>query len=121
MAVITVRVIRSFEYRTCKNIILHDIDLNTLTAQDLFNLVTSKLPAPLVKSPTFYNVFKIYSQPHGAKANSTIINIGMDDELCIKNWTCPLAQYGVQHETELSLFNNEEYRSYTKNPSIKWH
>ena len=120
MVVITVRVIRSFGYRTCKNIVLHDIDLNTLTAQQLFDLVMSKLPAPLVKSPEYYNVFKIYSQPHGAKTNSTIINVGMDEELCIRDWTRPLAQYGVQHETELSLFNSDEYREFIKNPSIKW-
>jgi hypothetical protein len=120
MVVVTVRVIKSFEYRTCKNIILADVDLEALTAQGLYDLVMAKLPAPFVKPPAFYNVFKIYSQPHGAKTNSTIINAGKEDELCLKDWNLPLAQYGIQHETEISLFNNVDYRTFIQNPSIKW-
>lgn len=38
-AVLTIRVIKSFEYRTTKNVILHHVDLTSLTVGALKELV----------------------------------------------------------------------------------
>jgi len=44
-ATVTVRLIKSFEYRTIKNLILRDVDLN-LTAKDLLTYVNESSSPP---------------------------------------------------------------------------
>jgi hypothetical protein len=42
-ATLTVRLIKSFEFRTIKNIVLHDVDLYTATSQTLSTLIHALL------------------------------------------------------------------------------
>ena len=119
---VTVRVIRSFEYRTCRNIVIQELDLSTLTGKELVDKVLGVLeikPKPISTYP--YDTLKIYTQPHAAKPSNTAINLGRDEELRIHDWTLPLCAYGVQHETELSLFKDADYKEFLKHPSVvKW-
>lgn len=38
-AILTVRCIKSFEYRTCKNLILHNVNLEVMTVGELKELI----------------------------------------------------------------------------------
>lgn len=70
--VLTIRVIRSFEYRTVKNLILQGIDLK-MTVGQLKELITQKI----LTTPAFkpfvsvkFDLLKIYSKAHGAKVSN---------------------------------------------------
>jgi hypothetical protein len=43
-----------------------------------------------------------------------------DDEWILKDFSKTLADYGVENETELSVFNFEQYKEYSKDPQEKW-
>lgn len=119
---ITIRVIRSFEYRTCRNIVLHDLDLEELTGSELVKKVLEELEKVAKPISTYgYDTLKIYTQAHASKPNNTAINLGKDEELRIHDWSLPLSRYSVQHETELSLFKDSDYQEFLKHPSlVKW-
>ena len=119
---LTVRVIRSFEYRTCRNIVLHNLDLSTLTGKELMAKVLEELGRVAKPISTYsYDTLKIYTQPHAAKPNNTAINVGREEELRIHDLSVPLTTYGVQHETELSFFKDSDYQEFLKHPSlVKW-
>jgi uncharacterized protein YihD (DUF1040 family) len=80
MATLTIRLIKSFEYRTTKNLILRDVDLNWKVSE-LKQLILSKLATEAGFRP-FINVqfdtLKLYVKAHGTKSQNLIINI--DDE-----------------------------------------
>lgn len=133
MAVITVRVIRSFEYRTCRNVVVRDVDPAVMKIDELVERVFEEMQKGnitklLLQFPdqtqshhrTFYNTLKLYMQPHGAKPNNTIINEGSEKELVIPDWSLPLAACNIGHETELSLFNQADYQAYLQDPTQKW-
>ena len=133
MVVITVRVIRSFEYRTCRNVVVRDVDPASTSVQVLVDRVFAEmqkgnLTRLLLQFPeqpenyyrSFYNTLKLYMQPHGAKPNNTIINVGKDEELLLRDWSVPLATCNVGNETELSLFNQDDYQTYLLDPTQKW-
>ncbi|RUS18441.1 hypothetical protein BC937DRAFT_88778 [Endogone sp. FLAS-F59071] len=67
---ITIRCIKSFEYRTCKNLILHDVNLVETTLGDLKNLILEKIKTTSGFKP-FQNVpfdtLKLYTVAHGHK------------------------------------------------------
>ena len=119
----TVRIIRSFEYRNHRNLVLHHLDLTTLTRPQLLAIVDKNLkevPALKPIASGKYDTLKLYAQPQGAKCNNPIINVGGDEFLIITDGERPLSELGVRHETELSLFNWEDYKQYQLNPVSKW-
>lgn len=77
MATLTIRVIKSFEYRTTKNIILHDVSLST-TVKDLKDLLQKRISTDAGFKPyrtTKFDTLKTYFKSHGSKSQNLIINI----------------------------------------------
>ncbi|EGC30591.1 hypothetical protein DICPUDRAFT_41247 [Dictyostelium purpureum] len=118
--IIIVRVIKSLEYRTIKNLILKDIDLNMNTL-DFKKLVTEKIQTTPGFAPyktKAYDSMKIFFVPHGQKPNNLTINLDNDQYFLNNNRT--LAENGVVYETEISYFIMDEYLAYKLNPESKW-
>ncbi|KAK9447635.1 uncharacterized protein V1518DRAFT_421518 [Limtongia smithiae] len=121
-AIITVRLIKSFEYRTERNLVLKDIDLTKTTVGELLELVRQDVKTHSTFRP-FRNVefdtIKIYTKAHGSKTTNLIINLEHEDWI-LKDHAKTLAEYGVENETELSVFNGALYDAYKANPVDKW-
>lgn len=49
LAVITVRIVKSFPYRTVKNHVFKDLDLTTTTAGQLLDMIKQGMPDALLK------------------------------------------------------------------------
>ncbi|TGZ85268.1 hypothetical protein EX30DRAFT_337653 [Ascodesmis nigricans] len=123
-ATLTIRVIKSFEYRTCKNAVLHHLDLTTLTAGELKEKVREH-----VKTMSGWKVYKnleldtlkLYTKAQGTKTSNLIINMeDKDDSFVFRDDAKTLAEYGCEHETEISFFNWEAYAAFKANPVEKW-
>ncbi|KAI9322096.1 hypothetical protein BX666DRAFT_2016926 [Dichotomocladium elegans] len=106
-ATITVRCIKSFEYRTCKNLVLQHLNLDTTTVGELKSLVRE-------------NTLKLYTVAHGHKTQNLIINMEDDASLIFQDDSATLAWLGIENETEMSFFNREQYEAFKKNPDMKW-
>ncbi|ORX60248.1 hypothetical protein DM01DRAFT_1332403 [Hesseltinella vesiculosa] len=123
-AVITVRCIKSFEYRTCKNLILQHVNLETTTVGDLKKLCIEKIKTTSGWKPYLnvqFDTLKLYTVAHGHKTMNLIINMeDEDDRLIYSDESAILAWIGVENETEISFFNREQYEVYKKNPDMKW-
>ncbi|KAF9160548.1 hypothetical protein DFQ26_005395 [Actinomortierella ambigua] len=120
-ATLTIRVIKSFEYRTTKNLILHNVDLTTTTAKQLLDLVVEKIKTTSGFKPYLnvqFDTLKLYTKAHGAKTMNLIINMENDDWILNENDV--LANRGVENETEISIFNRALYEEYKKHPEIRW-
>ncbi|KAF9974165.1 hypothetical protein BGZ73_002473 [Actinomortierella ambigua] len=120
-ATLTIRVIKSFEYRTTKNLILHNVDLTTTTAKQLLDLVVEKIKTTSGFKPYLnvqFDTLKLYTKAHGAKTMNLIINMENDDWILNENDI--LADRGVENETEISVFNRALYEEYKKHPEIRW-
>ncbi|XP_057306125.1 UPF0538 protein C2orf76-like [Hydractinia symbiolongicarpus] len=120
--IITVRLIRSFEYRNIRNVVYHHVDLNQ-TGLEFINFVKedilkrTELPAPFRKH--LYNAMKIEQKQFGSKTNDPVINNDNDEELRICEHKT-LIECGVGNETVISFYNNEEYEKYKHNPQHLW-
>ncbi len=77
MITVTIRIIKSFEYRNFKNIILHIDPL--MTVQELKVEIMKKLPKGL--NNINYDTLKIYVKAHGSKTSNLIINLDNQDML----------------------------------------
>ena len=62
-----------------------------------------------------YDSLKIEHQAHGAKTSDPVINTEEDERLMLRPGLS-LAEQGVRHETEVSLFRLEDYLEYKKLP-----
>lgn len=137
-AVITIRIIKSFEFRSMKAYVIKNIDLTTTTVAQLEEKCRQE-----VKSNSAYRAFKsyadkldtlkLYTRAHGSKTTNLIINLDHSDwVLQDKNLgalakaeqktkeNTTLAEIGVENETELSFFNKEAYEAFLADPSTKW-
>ncbi|KAJ1956615.1 hypothetical protein EC988_001254 [Linderina pennispora] len=118
--VITVRVIKNFEYRTCKNLILK-VDLANTTIAELKDLCRQKIQTEAGFKP-YRNVeldtLKIYTQAFGHKTQNLIINL--EDEGFLRDELATLEFAGVRNETELSFFNMDAYMAYARDPKMAW-
>nr|XP_031859894.1 uncharacterized protein CI109_004743 [Kwoniella shandongensis]KAA5526966.1 hypothetical protein CI109_004743 [Kwoniella shandongensis] len=104
-ATITVRVIKSFEFRTQKSLVLQHLDLRSLTVGQLMERVRQ-------------DTMKLYTVAHGSKTSNLIINLNHDEWILDENKI--LAEVGAQNETELSFFNRESYEAFKLDPEVKW-
>ncbi|CAR26695.1 hypothetical protein ZYGR_0H05180 [Zygosaccharomyces rouxii] len=124
-ATITVRVIKSFPYRNVKNIIFQNYDLRSKSPQDLLKDCQQRINSEGAFRP-FRNVqfdsFKIYTHAHGYKTINLVINFDHDDDwiLDMTDNEKKLYQYGIENETEISLFKWDDYVNYKANPEEKW-
>uniref|UniRef100_A0A0W0FFP6 Cytoplasmic protein n=1 Tax=Moniliophthora roreri TaxID=221103 RepID=A0A0W0FFP6_MONRR len=105
-AIITVRIIKSFTYRTEKSLVLHDLNLLTTTVGQLKDIARQ-------------DTLKVYSQAHGAKTTNLIINLD-HDEWILDDDNKSLDECGFENETEVSFFNRELYKQFRANPETSW-
>ncbi|KAH8089292.1 hypothetical protein HD553DRAFT_305660 [Filobasidium floriforme] len=121
-ATLTIRCIKSFEYRTEKNLVLKGLDLTTLTAGQLIEMCKQAMkttpgfkPYKTVKLDTL----KLYNQAHSHKTMNLIINLD-NDEWILDDMEKTMEQHGALNETEYSLFSREAYDAFKANPTIRW-
>ena len=98
---VTVRAVRSFEYKTVRNLYFHDLDLDTTTLEQLKAMCDERIKTTdnlKFMAAVPFDTFKIYSQPHGAKTSNPVINLIDDDILIIKpeEWTKSLTALGFR-------------------------
>ncbi|KAF9931749.1 hypothetical protein FBU30_009673 [Linnemannia zychae] len=121
-ATLTIRVIKSFEYRTTKNLILHNVDLTTTTVGLLRALIIEKVKTTPGWKPyqnVEFDTLKLYTKAHGAKTMNLIINMDHDDWI-LNDDNEILINRGIENETEISIFNRALYEAYKQHPDIKW-
>ncbi|KAJ3415755.1 GTP-binding protein of the rab [Chytridiales sp. JEL 0842] len=93
---ITVRVIKSFEYRTCKNMVLRDVQPETTTTKQLKEILLEKIktePGFRPYQTTKLDTLKLYTKAHGTKTQNLIINLDHDEWIMDDEKT--LAELGI--------------------------
>ncbi|KAA0716142.1 UPF0538 protein C2orf76 -like protein [Triplophysa tibetana] len=121
-AVLTVRLVRSFEHRNFKPIVFIDVNLDQ-TVEDFILFVKkdilsrSGLPPPFKKFD--YDTMKIIHQAHGAKTNELVMSLEDDGKLILSGG-CSLRACGVANETELAFFKMSDYEKFKANPQTTW-
>lgn len=119
---VTVRLIRSFEYRNMRNLVLHNVDLDT-SIEDFKVLINTEITNHRNLPPPFktfdYDTLKIEYKAHGAKTSDPLMNTEDDDNLILKDGMS-LKDNGIEHETEISYFKKEGYMKYKTNKEVKW-
>ncbi|KAF9066845.1 hypothetical protein BDP27DRAFT_1329839 [Rhodocollybia butyracea] len=121
-AILTVRIIKSFKYRTEKSLVLHDVNLVTTTVGQLKETVRQAIQTQPGWKPyrsVELDTFKLYSQAHGAKTTNLIINLD-HDEWILDDDSKTLGEFGFENETEISFFNRELYEEFKQNPETTW-
>lgn len=121
-ATITVRVIKSFEYRTERNLVLHKLNLPVTMVGDLKNIAKEAIQSGPPWKPyrnAALDTLKVYTKAHGSKTSNLIINLD-HDEWILDDDNKTLAEVGFENETEVSFFNSEAYQKYKLNPEICW-
>ncbi|PWN26077.1 hypothetical protein BDZ90DRAFT_267601 [Jaminaea rosea] len=126
-ATITIRVIKSFPYRSVKNLVLNHIDLTKMTVLELEERCrkdVSTLPAfkAFRTHAPKLDCLKIYTRAHGAKTTNLIINLDHPEWLLddAENRSKTLQEVGLENEAEVSIFNREDYEAFLKDPTTTW-
>jgi hypothetical protein len=121
---ITVRLIKSFQYKNYRNLVFHGIDLSAINLNQLAEMVAVKISGNPVLTRLFpagfLDTFKLYYAPHAAKTNNPIINVGQDEKLVLVDWVKALKEVGLVEGCEISFFNWAEYEEYVKDPQALW-
>ncbi|XP_070832809.1 UPF0538 protein C2orf76 homolog [Chaetodon trifascialis] len=121
-AVVTVRLVRSFEHRNFKPVVFRGVNLDQ-TVLDFMQFVRDDiatrpgLPPPFKKYS--YDTMKITHQAHGAKTNELVMSLEDDETLILQN-DQSLRAAGVVNETEVAFFRSEDYGLYKANPKTSW-
>ncbi|CDK25592.1 unnamed protein product [Kuraishia capsulata CBS 1993] len=122
-ATLTIRIVKSFPYRNVKNYILRDVNLRELTAHDLLDKVVQIINTTGSLRPyrnVVYDSLKIYTHAHGSKTMNLVINLDHDDWVLDVNSSKKLIDYGIENETELSIYNKADYGEFASNPQELW-
>ncbi|KAM9850492.1 UPF0538 protein C2orf76 homolog isoform 1-T1 [Aulostomus maculatus] len=121
-AVVTVRLVRSFEHRNFRPVVFHGVRLDQ-TVQDFTRFVRDDIASRPGLPPPFrkfgYDTMKIVHQAHGAKTNELVMSVDDDDELILQDGLT-LRAAGVRNETEVAFFRKEDYSLYRANPRTAW-
>jgi len=121
-ATLTLRIIKSFEYRTEKSLILHNINLEQVSVGELKELAREAVKTRTGWKPyrtTTLDTLKLYTKAHGAKTTNLIINLD-HDEWILDDDSKILVDLGFENETEASFFNREAYNNFQANPETLW-
>ncbi|KZV91599.1 hypothetical protein EXIGLDRAFT_648058 [Exidia glandulosa HHB12029] len=121
-ATLTVRVIKSFTYRTERSVVLHHVDLTTTTVAGLKRAVLDVVATQSGWKPyrtVKFDTLKLYTKAHGNKTQNLIINLDHDDWI-FEDDDAILQTLGLENESEVSFFNRELYEEFKKNPEVKW-
>ncbi|GAA5869761.1 hypothetical protein JCM3774_003841 [Rhodotorula dairenensis] len=119
---LTVRIIKSFTFRTTKNLLLPHVDATTMTVGQLKDLCREQVKtAPGFKPyrTCELDTLKIYTRAHGHKTMDLIINHETDDDI-LDDDSATLASVGIENESEVSFFNRALYDEYKANPQQAW-
>jgi len=122
-ATITVRIIKSFEYRTEKNLVIHAINLETTTVVGLKERARQAIRSESKWKPfrtVQLDTIKKYTNAHGAKTTNLIINLDNDETEILNDDTQLLSDAGLENESEVSFFNKDLYEAFKDNPETKW-
>ncbi|XP_060944495.1 UPF0538 protein C2orf76 homolog [Limanda limanda] len=121
-AVVTVRLVRSFEHRNFKPVVFHGVILDQ-TVHDFIQLVRDDIVTRPGIPPPFrsyaYDTMKIIHQAHGAKTNELVMSLDDDDNLILQDGQT-LRAADVANETEVAFFRKEDYGLFKTNPQIAW-
>ncbi|KAL0947224.1 hypothetical protein HGRIS_013341 [Hohenbuehelia grisea] len=121
-ATLTIRIIKSFEFRTERSLVLHNVNLEATTIGNLKQMSIEDIRSQRAWRP-YHNVeldtVKLYSKAHGAKTTNLIINLDHDDWI-FDDDTKTLAELGFENETEVSFFNRATYEQFKANPETRW-
>eukprot|EP01088_Endostelium_zonatum_P011755 TRINITY_DN2590_c0_g1_i1.p1 TRINITY_DN2590_c0_g1~~TRINITY_DN2590_c0_g1_i1.p1 ORF type:complete len:135 (+),score=17.00 TRINITY_DN2590_c0_g1_i1:25-429(+) len=126
-AVITVSVIKSFSFRVSKTLVLQNINLN-ITVGELKALILGKINSEGGWQPyrkINFNGLRVLQLPHGAKSNNiAAINenepLLTDESIKLRDVKGLLDETESDLEFELSLYNQEDFEAFKKNPELKW-
>jgi len=121
-ATITVRIIKSFRYRTEKSLVLHHIDLTSTTVGQLKEITRQVISTESGWKPyksVVLDTLKLYTKAHGAKTSNLIINLD-HDEWILEDDTLTLVAQEFENETEVSFFNLSDYEAFKSNPQTIW-
>ncbi|TCD62617.1 hypothetical protein EIP91_006631 [Steccherinum ochraceum] len=121
-ATLTLRIIKSFEYRTEKSLVLHSINLETTTVGQLKDIARQAIQTQPGWKPyrnAVLDTFKVYTKAHGSKTTNLIINLDHDDWI-LDDDSKLLSDIGFENETEVSFFSRSLYDQFLANPETKW-
>ncbi|KAF7295240.1 hypothetical protein MIND_01062900 [Mycena indigotica] len=123
-ATVTLRIIKSFEFRTERSLVLHSVNLETTTVGQLKEMArgavtTERAWRPYHSIAASLDTLKLYSHAHGAKTTNLIINLDHDDWI-FDDDSKLLVDLGFENETEVSFFNYEDYTRFKANPETRW-
>ncbi|KAH9019504.1 cytoplasmic protein [Lactarius hengduanensis] len=121
-AIITVRVIKSFDFRTERSLVIREINLETTTIGNLKTIVRDAIQTQAGWKPyrsASFDTLKLYTQAHGAKTTNLIINLDHDDWI-FSDESKTLAESGFENETEVSFFNKDMYETFKLDPQTRW-
>jgi hypothetical protein len=121
-ATLTLRIIKSFEYRTERSLVLHNINLETTTVGELKTIARQAVQTQPGWKPyrnVVFDTMKLYTKAHGAKTTNLIINLD-HEEWILEDDSNTLAELGFENETEVSMFNRELYDEFKLNPETRW-
>ncbi|KAJ7489964.1 hypothetical protein B0H11DRAFT_2278256 [Mycena galericulata] len=121
-ATLTLRIIKSFEFRTERSLVLHNINLESTTVgqlKDIARAAVTNQPGWKPYRNVVLDTMKLYTQAHGAKTTNLIINLD-HDEWMLNDDNQVLANLGFENETEVSFFNKELYEHFKANPKTSW-
>ncbi|EJD05660.1 cytoplasmic protein [Fomitiporia mediterranea MF3/22] len=130
-ATLTLRIIKSFEYRTEKSLVLHDVNLETTTVDGLKARACEAIktlpgwkayrtladPKNADDEKKGLDTIKLYTKAHGAKTTNLIINLD-HDEWILEDGSKALSEVGFENETEASFFNRAAYEAFKLNPQV---
>uniref|UniRef100_A0A3Q2GMU8 Chromosome 2 open reading frame 76 n=1 Tax=Cyprinodon variegatus TaxID=28743 RepID=A0A3Q2GMU8_CYPVA len=121
-AVVTVRLIRSFEQRNFKPVVFQQVSLEQ-TVQDFMRCVRTgrsvRRRNPDYKYIILTRQKQIIHQAHGAKTNELVMSLDDDEKLILQD-DQTLKAAGVANETEVGFFRKDDYVYYKANPQSSW-
>ncbi|KAG8855136.1 hypothetical protein FRB96_007174 [Tulasnella sp. 330] len=121
-ATLTIRVIKSFTFRTERSLVLHDVDLESTTVWQLKERVKQAVKTQPGWKPyrtVELDTLKLYTQAHGSKTTNLIINLD-NDEWIFSDDSAMLINLGLENESEISFFNLALYQAFKQDPETKW-
>ncbi|KIL69508.1 hypothetical protein M378DRAFT_678122 [Amanita muscaria Koide BX008] len=121
-ATITIRVIKSFQFRTTRSLVMHHVNLEIITVGQLKENIRQVIQSQQAWK-AYRNVqldtIKLYTKAHSAKTTNLIINLDHDDWILNED-NKVLADVGFEHETEVSIFNRAHYEAFKQDPKTGW-
>uniref|UniRef100_A0A3P8ZMA8 Uncharacterized protein n=1 Tax=Esox lucius TaxID=8010 RepID=A0A3P8ZMA8_ESOLU len=118
-AVLTVRLVRSFEHRNFKPVVFSGVNLDQ-TVQEFIQFVKNDvatrggLPPPFKKFG--YGMLRLLVR---SGTNELVMSLDDDDTLILQDGLT-LRAAGIANETELAFFRRDDYEVFKANPKTAW-